>query len=307
MLTVASVIDPLRAANRLSGHDLFTWKVYATSGTTIRLTGGVELTADGVFDDVKGGDVFIAVASFNQKTNAPATVIQNLSRVASRFRVVCGVEAGTWLLARAGLANGHKVTTHWEDLENMARHHARINVQHDRYVIDRKLWTCGGASPALDMMLELIRQQHDNAIALQVASVFIYDQTHASTDPQTIHSLGAMTQKEPRVASAVRLMESNIEDPVTTKLIASRLNISVRTLELRFKQQLGKTPGEYYLGIRLTAARKMVLDTPLSIQEISVLSGFSSQSSFSRAFKNKYGTSPQSLRLSVKANLEIGQ
>ncbi len=296
MLTVASVIDPLRAANRLSGHTLFSWKVYATSGYTIRLTGGVELRADDVFDNVKGGDVFIAIASFNQSTNASASVVQQLARVASRFKIVGGVEAGTWLLARAGLANAHKVTTHWEDLDKLASRHERVNVQPDRFVIDRKLWTCGGASPALDMMLELIRRQHDNAIALQVASVFIYDQTHASTDPQTVHSLGTMAHKEPRIASAVRLMEANIEEPITTKAIASQLNISVRTLEQRFKQQLGKTPGEYYLGIRLISARKLVLDTPLSIQEISVLSGFSSQSSFSRAFKNKYGISPQSLR-----------
>jgi transcriptional regulator GlxA family with amidase domain len=296
MLTVASVIDPLRAANRLSGQRLFQWQLYATHQNNISLSGGVQLNTDNHFSHADGGEVLIVVASFNQQANATAATVQSLNRIAARYRIICGVEAGTWLLARAGLANGHRVTTHYEDFESIANRYPAIVLCADRFVIDRKIWTCGGASPALDMMLELIRQFHGKSIALQVASVFIYDETHAATDPQPVQSIGKLAHSEPRLAQAIQLMETRIEEPLPVSAIASALSVSVRTIEKLFKQHLNQTPANYYLKLRLTVARKMVLDTPLRLQEISVRTGFNSQSNFSRAFKRQYRHSPASLR-----------
>ena len=296
MLTVASVIDPLRAANRLSGQKLFQWQLYAIDGNSITLSGGVQLHTDHHFSDADGGEVLIVVASFNQQANATAATVQSLHRIATRYRIICGVEAGTWLLIRAGLANGHRVTTHYEDFESIASRYPAIKLCVDRFVIDRKIWTCGGASPALDMMLELIRQSHGQSIALQVASVFIYDETHAAADPQPVQSIGKLAHSEPRMAKAIQLMETRIEEPLPVSAIASALSLSVRTIEKLFKKHLNQTPASYYVKLRLTVARKMVLDTPLRLQEISVRTGFHSQSSFSRAFKRHYRHSPASLR-----------
>lgn len=296
MLTVASVIDPMRAANRLSGQRLFKWKLFAAHNRNIELSGGVSLNTDQHFSHAEGGDVLIVIASFNQDSNATAATVQSLNRIAARYRIICGVEAGTWLLARAGLANGHQVTTHYEDFENIANRYPAINLCTDRFVIDRKLWTCGGASPALDMMLELIRQHHGKSVALQVASVFIYDETHAATDPQPVQSIGRLVRSEPRLAAVIKIMESHIEDPLPVSAIAASVALSTRTIEKLFKQHLDQTPAVYYLKLRLTVARKMVLDTPLRVQEISVLTGFGSQSTFSRAFKRQYQQSPAELR-----------
>lgn len=296
MLTVASVIDPMRAANRLSGHKLFDWKLYSATGNDICLTGGVTMAADGVFDDNCHGDVLLLIASFNQRQNASSSTIQTLRRIASGYDLIGGVEAGTWLLARAGLVSAHSVTTHWEDFENLAGRYPALNVRSDRIVIDGKYWTCGGANPALDMMLELITHYYSKTTALQIASVFIYDQSHTATDPQPYHSLGLIEQREPRVAEAVRLMENTIEEPISIVDIAGRLQITVRTLENLFKRYLDKSPSAYYLHLRLTTAHKMVVDSDISLQHISVITGFSSQSSFNRAFKHGYGVSPGKLR-----------
>jgi len=136
----------------------------------------------------------------------------------------------------------------------------------------------------------------NHSLALDVASVFIYQETSAASDAQAIVSLGRIEQVEPRLAQAVHIMEQHIENPVSTATIAKQLNLSSRTLEHLSKQHLGISPGAYYLRLRLQAARRMVLDTNSSVLDISLRSGFNSLSALSRAFKQRYGVSPMQMR-----------
>ncbi|MGB7288111.1 MAG: GlxA family transcriptional regulator [Salaquimonas sp.] len=300
MLTAASIIDPLRAANRLSDRKLFNWRICSTDGQLVHLKGGFQVVAEAAFTDIQkpiGNDnCLIVIASFNHQQQTTPRLIQQLRKQGVRYPLICGVEAGAWLLARAGLVTNHQITTHWEDLDDIARRYPDLDVLADRYVIDRKIWTCGGASPALDMMLKLIEIRHGKALALEVASVFIYDQMHASTDSQPILSLGRLENDEPRIAAAVRLMEKNIEAPLPIGKIAEKMSVSVKTMELLFRKHLGQTPGKYNLRLRLNAARKLLLDTSLSILDISIRCGFESQSSFSRCFKRQFQQPPSSIR-----------
>src|SRR3546814_7564394 len=131
--------------------------------------------------------------------------------------------------------------------------------------VDGRTVTSGGASPTFDLMLHLIRSRFGYPLAREVASVFVYDEAHAATDAQPLVSLGRLAGYEPRVAAAIRLMESRLDSPLTTAAIARRLEISVRTLELLFRQALDIGPGTYYLRLRLQAARRLLLDTQLSL------------------------------------------
>ena len=87
---------------------------------------------------------------------------------------------------------GRRATTHWEDLEEFAARHPEATVVADRYVIDGRIVTAGGASPAFDLVLHLIRSRFGAAVALDVASVFVYDEAHAATDAQPLVSLGRL-------------------------------------------------------------------------------------------------------------------
>ena len=101
---------------------------------------------------------------------------------------------------------------------------------------------------------------------------------------------------EPRLAAAIRLMEAKLEEPICVAQIALKLGLSTRSLELICKQHLGTSPGAYFLRLRLQAARRLVLDTKLPMVDISIRTGFSNPTSFSRAFKRRYQTTPLRLR-----------
>ena len=298
MMTMASVIDPLRAANRLAPTPPFEWQLVSTDGADIEFTGGLVFPVSGSFGGgaASSGNMLIVVASFDHEKYVTPNLLARLRGALGNFDIVCGVEAGTWLLARAGLIDGKEVTTHWEDLENLQQAYPDADISDARFVIDGRLWTCGGASPAFDMMLHLIETQQSPQAALEVASVFVYDRLHSAQDKQPTTSLGILEHNEPILAAAIRMMEKNLDAPVTTAAIARRLGISVKTLETRFRQALQVTPGHYYLGLRLQFARKLVTDTRLGMQEIAIRTGFGSQSAFSRAFRTMFDQSPLEVR-----------
>ena len=299
MMAFASVIDPLRAANRLSRLPLFSWEIVSLTGSPIRLTCGVEIQVDGAFKKESRGDLLVVIAGFAHAQHTTKKHLVDLHTAAPHFKTICAVEAGTWLLAEAGIITHHKVTTHWEDIENLADKHPNLEVTPERYVIDHNIWTCGGASPAFDMMLQYLRATQNKSLALDVASVFVYVEASSPTDAQANISLGRLEKTAPRLANCIKLMEANIEDPIAIGKIAKAIGVSVKTLENQFRKYLGTTPGNYYLRLRLQTARRLTLDSNLAILDIAVRSGFNSQSALSRAFGKRYGQSPMSLRNSA--------
>lgn len=295
-MCVASAIDPLRAANRVCGRTVFDWKIVSLDGKSPLTTSGLPVFTAERFDSSASGDFLIIIGGFGSRSALSATDLVAFKRAAGMARAVAGIEAGTWVLARAGLLDGRSATTHWEDLEDFTAAFPDIDVRPDRYVIDGKTVTAGGASPGFDLMLHLIATRLGMAVALDVASVFVYDQARAPGDAQPLVSLGRLDIYDRRLVGAIRLMESHIDQPLTVGAIARRANVAPRTLEILFSQAIGESPGAYYLRLRLNAARRLVLDTSEKMADIAARTGFSSPASFSRAFGRAFSMPPAAVR-----------
>jgi transcriptional regulator GlxA family with amidase domain len=294
ILEVASVLDPLRSANRHLGHEAFRWRITSPDGAAVPLTCGIELPSTGPLATAEGADALVVIAGYRQSQVATAPLIRELSRMAPRFTAIGGIDAGAWVLARAGLLNGHKATVHWEDLEDLAAAHPQVDVVPDRYVIDRNRFTAGGAAPAADLMLHLIRTRHGTATALQVAASFITTAREGS-EPQ-VAPQKPDPRLDPRVAQTIARMEATLDAPDAIATLAARAALSPRRLEMLFRQNTGLTPAAYALDLRLAAARRMVTDTRHPLAEVALRTGFSSPSTLSRAFRQRFGHPPSTLR-----------
>jgi transcriptional regulator GlxA family with amidase domain len=301
MMPLASALDPMRAANRIADRELFEWRIATLNGEPARLTCDLAIEPDAQLDDDLRGDALVVIASFNQQHHAGPTHLRRIKRLARNFNAVGGIEAGSWILARSGLLEGRAATTHWEDFEDFANSFPRIEVKPDRYVIDGKVFTTGGASPTFDFMLYLIRMRYGYPLAMEVSGVFIYDASHSGADLQPLVSLGMLETDEPRVAAAIHVMEEHLDDTLTIPQVAAQVDLSVRMLEYLFKQTLGLSPAAYYRRLRLQIARRMVIDTRLDLQEIALRTGFNSLSAFSRLFRGHYRQSPGAVRRAARA------
>ena len=297
LMCVASTIDPMRAANRVSGSTLFSWRIVSLDGEPAMMTCGLPIAVSGSFDASAKGDLLLVIGGFGTSDIARTTFTANLRRAVHNYQMIGGIEAGSWLLGRAGLLAGRRATTHWEDMEDFTAAFPDSDVRPDRYVIDGPVFTSGGASPTFDLMLHLIRARYGMSVALDVASVFIYDEAHTSSDAQPLVSLGRLDDVHPKLAGAIRLMEAHIETPLTVGAIARRSGLSARSLEKIFAKAVGEGPGHYYLRLRLKVARRLVTDTKLPLADIAARTGFSSAAAFTRTFRNVEGKPPSALRL----------
>ena len=294
ILEVASVLDPLRSANRHLGHEAYRWRVVSPDGRAVPLTCGIELPSSGPLAAAEGADALVVIAGYRQAEVATAPLIRDVARLAPRFAMIGGIDAGGWVLARAGLLAGIRATVHWEDLEDFATAHPQVEVLPDRFVIDHNRFTAGGAAAASDMMLHLIRARHGAALALQVAASFLTTARDGG-EPQISPAMPD-PRLDPRVAAAIARMEARLDAPEATTATARAVGLSPRRLETLFFHNVALTPAAYGLTLRLAAARRMITDTRHPLAEVALRTGFSSASTLSRAFRGQFGHPPSDLR-----------
>ena len=299
LMTVASVAEPWRALNRVAQAGV-EWRIVSLDGEGVALSSGLPFPVQGRLGEDAAGDLLVVVAGFDVMEHLTKPVLARLRRVVPRFGAVAGIESGAWVLGALGLLDGKRATAHWEDLEEFMAFHPDADVRADRWVVDGRVMTAGGASPAFDLMLHLIRGRWGGAAALDVASVFIYDESRGASEPQPLVSMGRLETREPRVALAVRAMEGALERPLSTQALARRAGVSVRRLEMLFRESLGISPGAYYAGLRLLAARRLVTDTALPLGEVALRTGFGSLSAFSRAFRREAGMTAREARMRAR-------
>ena len=99
-----------------------------------------------------------------------------------------------------------------------------------------------------------------------------------------------------RLEAAIRMTEDRMAAPLKIRRLAELTGVSERQLERLFEASFGKSPSEFYMDLRLKAARAKLLGSTDSLEQIAEALGFSSQAHFSRAIKAWCGASPLSIR-----------
>ena len=280
---LANVLEPLRAANDLSSQQVFEWNIVVLGGQRVRSSSGLRLEADAQLADMRG-DILMVMPSYGFLTHANVTSSRALRAAVRRFDILAGLDTGSWLLAEAGLLDGYRATIHWDELDRFSERFSYIDVQKEAVIYDRDRITCGGASTAFALAMQMIEKQHGAALRLRVEHLFS----------------GAYAQRPVRrggiAARAVDLMRAHIEEPLPIAQLAQQLGRSQKHLEQQMLARLGAAPQVIYRRIRLERARQLSLDTTISVAEISVRCGYQDASAMTRAFRSEYGTTPQALR-----------
>ena len=265
--------------------------VESSSGMTlIAQTGWDELGAD--LDTV----IFIGgrgVASAMKETEMQVAA-RRLSGLARRTASVC---TGAFLLAEAGLLNGRRATTHWDDTVRLARDYPGISVQgNDIYVRDGKFTTAAGVTAGIDLGLALVEEDHGRDVALETARMLVVYLKRPGGQSQFSAELNAQTKSSSRFERLQRWIFDNLEQPLTVEDLAEEAAMAPRSLARRFSQELGVTPAKFVERARIDAARRDLEDGVLTVERIAVNRGFGGADRMRRSFQRALGVSPQEYR-----------
>jgi len=316
MSGVAPIVDTLELANAIDGRALYRWRMVSRDGRAVPLSGGAQWPADGALvggDDAPGVDTpgvdtpgaaapgddaldcdwLIVVTERYAPGDDARACLASLARVAQRTPLVTGIHHGIWWLALAGQLHGYRVAANWDTYQQFAEQFGQTIVTQHLYEIDRDRATCAGGQATLDFMLAMIGREHGPGLAGRIADTLGASGLRRGDERQRIPSVTAPGERHPRLNDALRLMEANIEEPLTTDEIATLVGVSRRQLERLFRQYLAAMPAKYYLGLRLSKARTQLQRTSQSVVQISLACGFVSAAHFSNAYRERYGVTPR--------------
>lgn len=294
--TFSNAVSVLRMANRLSDKELYRYSVFSLDGESVVSSAGLELKLDGSLKSVDDMQVLIVCGGYNIKDHCTRETLEALRAMDKKNVPLGGICTGSYVLASAGLLDGYRSTIHWENIASMREQFPKLNISSSLFVIDRDRYTCSGGISSIDLMLNLVASIHGHQLVQQISEQFTCDRVRTEKDPQRAPLQYLMGASQPRLVDAVTLMEANIEEPLSLDEVAEYVGISRRQLERLFNRYLHCAPSRYYLELRLSRARLLLLQTSIPVIDVAISCGFSTAPHFSKCYSDLYGKPPSSER-----------
>lgn len=296
MLSFSSVIEPLRIANRMSEKMLYEWQLMSPGDQTVLASNGLPFSPTIRMNEWQGLDAIILVAGMGTNLIVDERLFQWLRGISRSGRLLGSTSTGSILLAKAGVLHRKRCTIHWENQASLQEEYPDLIVSNELFEIDNGIITCSGGTAGLDMMLSLIERQHGNYLSHQIAEQCIHPAVRDSHEKQRMSHEARLGVHNQALISAIKIMESHIEDTVNCEHIASLIGVSHRQLQRLFNHHFDVSPATYYLNLRLDHGDKLLRYTSMPIIDIATATGFSSTSHFSKCYRKRFSISPKQRR-----------
>lgn len=296
MMTLNALMEPIRVANYLSLNTIYAHHHCSFDGTELTASNGLSVLCQAPDANLPRNTTVFVLASWGGENYANPQMMAWLRRQHRNGVQICGIEMGTYILAKAQLLNNLKVTTHWSYLQGLRERYPNVDVVEQLYTEIGPIMTSAGGTASFDLMLKFIETYRGRALAGEIADQIMHHPLRAPDTPQKVTHGRGLASLPDGVRAAVRLIEENIENPLRVGEIAARIGISQRQLERRFNANFSCSVSRFAQLLRLQHARVLLVSTGLGIGEISVASGFNTQSHFNKAFKECFGRKPSAYR-----------
>lgn len=156
----------------------FIVKTISEDGEMISARNGLKVTPDYSFDNHPDLDILIVPGGYGAEEieiNNPE-LIQWLKKQQSKAEFMTSVCTGALLLAKAGLLDGKRATTHWMDMDRLEKDFPLVSVQrHVKFVDEGSLITSGGISAGINMSFHLISRLYGKSVSKETAKRMEYD------------------------------------------------------------------------------------------------------------------------------------
>lgn len=297
LMSYAAAIEPLRAANLLSGKELYRWWHAAPGGEPVLASNGVAIIPDCGTDKDRAADMVFVCAGGNPATFDDKSVFAWLRRLARKGVAIGGISGGPYVLAKAGLLGERPATLHWEHLPAFREAFPDIEVVPSLFELDGNRITCSGGISALDMMVALIERDHGRQLAASVGDWFLHTHIREGMGPQRMDLRYRFGVADETLIGVLRSMEMSLETPQPRATLARDAGISLRQLERLFQHHLGRGIHRHYRFLRLERARQLLRETTLPVLDVALATGFASSSQFARAYRRAFGEPPSATRM----------
>jgi transcriptional regulator GlxA family with amidase domain len=297
-LDVVGPAQVFAAANELE-PDAYRIDVVAGRAEPIDTPGGYAIVPRAGLSSVRGA-IDTLIVPGGEGTRAAILddrLIPFVQRAARRSRRVASVCTGAFLLARAGLLDGRRATTHWAWCDVLRRAFPAVEVLDDPiFVNEGDLWTSAGVTAGMDLALALVEQDHGPGLSLEIARHLVLFVKRPGGQSQFSAQLAAQSPEREPLRELQAWMVDHLDADLSVPALAQRAYMSERNFSRAFKAETGMTPAAYVEALRVERARLALETTAERADAIARRCGFGTPETMRRAFARRLGVSPAAYR-----------
>lgn len=299
MACLTSAIEPLRAANEITGARGFRWTVLAEERAPVASSAEVMFEPGATLSEARGLDALFLLSGPTAHFAHPRASIAALRLLARQGVRLGGVSGGVFPLARAGLLADVPVAVHWCYDAAFRAEFPDLDARSEVMRIERGRVTVAGATAVFDLMLSLIEEDMGPEVMTEVACWFQHPVVRGPDVVQRRPGWRADRTQDTLplpVAAAIRLFASHIEEPLAIEEVAGLVGLSTRQLDRLFIRATGQPPLRYYRLVRMRQARQLVQFSDASLTAIAQTVGYASTTPMVRHYVEEFGITPQADR-----------
>lgn len=262
-------------------------------------TSTVSFVPDAAFADCAGPIDTLIVAGGNGARRAAEDpeIVSWVAEAAARSRRVASVCTGAFVLARAGLLDGRRATTHWASCAELARRHPAVEVDPDPiFVRDGNVVTSAGVTAGMDLALALVEEDLGRRVALESARWLVVFLKRPGGQAQFSAQLAAQTAERAPLRDLQAWIPDHLGEDLSVPALARRAEMSDRNFARAFRRETGMTPGAYVEAARVERARMALETGDQPVEVVARQAGFGTVETMRRAFRRRVGVSPGDYR-----------
>ncbi|WP_094193851.1 GlxA family transcriptional regulator [Bradyrhizobium viridifuturi] len=303
-LDVAGPVDVFAETNGfVADGDGYEIVLVGASREPLRASNGMRISADLSFNeaDAKFDILLVAGGPALPDAEPDPELTQWLRRAPERAELYGSICTGAFALGHAGLLDGHKVTTHWQNAQLLAARFPAAEVIFDRiYIRDGRLMTSAGVTAGIDLGLALVAERHGPQVAVAVAKRLVVVAQRQGGQSQFSPYLTAPVDEDSPIARAQAHIMQHVGERHTLQSLAEAVGMSVRNFGRAFAQETGITPHEFVERARVDAARRLLEGSDRPLKAVAFDCGFGSADRMRIVFTERLGVSPAQYRSSFR-------
>ncbi|ALM89569.1 GlxA family transcriptional regulator [Alteromonas stellipolaris] len=267
--------------------------------TTLKNSLGMRLTVDPLPITVEPNAWLLVTGMVGNEIKLDTTLMKKVCGwlAQQQFSKVISVCAGALVLAKAGLLNNKKCTTHFMHCNELSALLTAKQVLENRlFVQDGNVYTSAGVSAGIDLALHLVQQQVGPQISAKIARQMVLFIRRGMQDPSLSPYLEHRNHLQQRIH---RIQDKIQQDPAknwSVDELADLGHCSKRHFARIFKDSTGITSKEYIYKLRLSLAQQLLQHSPLQVEEIAQRCGFEDSRQFRRLWARYHNSPPSSYR-----------
>lgn len=297
LMDLATAISALGAANRVTGAKRYSWVIVSSDGQSVRCSNGTAYPVGATLADIPARARAFVFAFDNPLRHDEPALLAWLRRAACCGTMMGAFGTGAVVLAKAGVLAGRDFTLHWTAQATFCELFPDHPPQETLFATDGRFFTCAGGQSSGDMMISILSRDVDRAFGVCVADYLLGPAPRPADTPQRQATANRYGTRNPHFLAIMDAIAADETCELTIDELLEEHRISRRQLERLFRQFCNSTPARFLKDLRLDRGRDLLDQTSMSVLDISIAVGFSTVSTFSNSFSQRFGCSPSRYRM----------